>query len=209
LTNFAEHEQIMVKLAIIYYSTYGTNFQMAEIADEAARAAGAEVKLLRVPETAPQAVVNAQDAWRAQAEATRHIPEVTLNDLEWADAYLFSTPTRYGGATSQMRAFFDSTGSLWGQGKLANKTASVMTSAQNPNGGQETTLQSMYISLMHWGTILVPPGYTDQSIFASGGNPYGASVTANGQPISEEDKAAIRHQARRLVEVTAKLNRSA
>ncbi len=196
----------MVKLAIIYYSTYGTNHRMAEIAAEAAREIGAQVKLLRVRETAPPEVVNTQDAWKAHLEATSQIPEVTLNDLEWADAYLFSTPTRYGGASSQMRAFFDSTGPLWGQGKLADKAASVMTSAQNPNGGQETTLQSMYISLMHWGTILVPPGYTDQSIFKAGGNPYGASVTANGQPIPEANQAAIRHQARRLVEVAAKLH---
>jgi len=80
-----------------------------------------------------------------------------------------------------------------------------MTSAQNPNGGQETTLQTLYITAMHWGAILVPPGYTDPVIFASGGNPYGTSVTANGEPLSDADKASIRHQAKRLVEITAKM----
>ena len=134
------------------------------------------------------------------------MPTATPADLEWADAYLFSTPTRFGGAASQMRAFIDTLGGLWGTGKLANKTFSAMTSAQNPNGGQETTLQTMYITAMHWGSIIVAPGYTDQAIFASGGNPYGASVTANGQPLSGEDRATIAHQAKRLVEVTAKLN---
>ncbi|HEX9950357.1 MAG TPA: NAD(P)H:quinone oxidoreductase [Rubricoccaceae bacterium] len=195
-----------VRLAVIYYSTYGLNHQMAEEAAEAGRAAGAEVRLLKVQETAPEGVVNGQDAWRAHAEHTADIPTATLDDLEWANAILFSAPTRYGAAASQMRAFFDSTGPLWGQGKLANKLVSAMTSAQNPNGGQETTLQSLYVSLMHWGAILVPPGYTDPAIFASGGNPYGASVTATGDPLGEADKATIRHQARRLVEVASRLN---
>lgn len=195
-----------VKLAIVYYSTYGTNHAMAQAAAEAARAAGAEVRVLKVPETAPQAVIDTQDAWKAQQERTADVPTATPADLEWADAYLFSTPTRFGGAASQMRAFIDTLGGLWGTGKLANKTFSAMTSAQNPNGGQETTLQTMYITAMHWGSIIVAPGYTDQAIFASGGNPYGASVTANGQPLSGEDRATIAHQAKRLVEVTAKLN---
>lgn len=197
------------KVAVIYYSTYGTNYQMAEVAAEAAREAGAEVRLLRVRETAPQEVVNSQDAWRAQQEATAHLPEATPADLEWADAYLFSTPTRFGGAASQMRAFIDPLGGLWGQGKLADKAVTAMTSAQNPNGGQETTLQNLYITFMHWGSIIVPPGYTDPAVFAAGGNPYGVSVTASGEPLSDADKAAIRHQARRLVAVASRLIGSA
>ena len=80
-----------------------------------------------------------------------------------------------------------------------------MTSAQNPNGGQETTLQTLYFTAMHWGAVLTPPGYSDQVLFASGGNPYGASVTANGQPMSDADKASIRYQAQRQVELTQKL----
>lgn len=194
-----------VRMTIVYYSTYGTNHQMAEIAAEAAREAGAEVRLVKARETAPQEVVNGQDAWKAQQERTAHIPDATLSDLENVDAILFSTPTRFGGAASQLRAYIDTLGPLWGSGALANKTFSAMTSAQNPNGGQETTIQTLYVMAAHWGAIIVPPGYTDPVIFASGGNPYGASVTANGQPLSEEDKASIRHQARRQVEITRKL----
>ncbi|GEM48126.1 NAD(P)H:quinone oxidoreductase [Deinococcus cellulosilyticus] len=190
-----------IKLAVIYYSSTGTNYEMAQAAVQAARQAGAEVRLLKIRETAPQEAVNSKPEWKALTERTQNIPEVTLADLEWADAYLFSTPTRYGGAASQTRAFMDSTGPLWATGKLANKLVSVMTSAQNPNGGQETTLQNMYISLMHWGAILVPPGYTDQSIFQAGGNPYGTSVTATGQGVDEASKKAIEHQTRRLLEV--------
>lgn len=194
-----------VRLAIVYYSTYGLNHQMAEIAAEAARAEGAEVRLLKARETAPEGVVNGQDPWRAHAEATAHVPEATLEDLDWANAILISCPTRFGVMASQMRAFIDQLGPLWGRGGLANKAVSAMTSAQNPHGGQETTLIGMYTTFMHWGAILVPPGYTDPAIFASGGNPYGASVTATGAPVGAEDAATIRHQARRLVQVAAKL----
>jgi NAD(P)H dehydrogenase (quinone) len=196
-----------VKLAIIYYSTYGTNHQMAEVAAEAAREAGAEVRLRKVRETAPPDVVKAQEAWSAQAERTANIPEATPDDLVWADAFLFSAPTRYGGAASQMRSFIDTLGPIWQEGKLADKLVSAMTSAQNPHGGQETTLQTLYVTFMHWGAILVPPGYTDPAVFAAGGNPYGVSVSASGEPLSEESRAAIRHQARRLVETTQRFVR--
>lgn len=193
-----------VRLAIVYYSTYGTNHRMAEIAAEAAQAEGAEVRLLKARETAPEGVVNGQDAWKAQAERTAHVPEATLEDLDWANAVLISAPTRFGVMASQMRAFIDQLGPLWGRGALADKAVSAMTSAQNNNGGQETTLISMYTTFMHWGAILVPPGYTDPALFASGGNPYGASVTQSGT-VGAEDEATIRHQARRLVKFAAKL----
>lgn len=192
-----------VKLAVIYYSTYGTNHQMAEIAAEAARAAGAEVRVLRVPETAPAEVVAGQDAWKAQAEKTAGIPEVTHADMEWANGYLISAPTRYGVVASQLRAFIDTLGGLWFEGKLANKTFSAMTSAQNVHGGQETTLISLYTTAMHWGAILTPPGYTDPVLFEAGGNPYGVSTQAGD--LNDKVKAAIRHQAKRQVELTAKL----
>ncbi len=194
-----------VRLLVVYYSTYGTNHAMAEVAAEAAREAGAEVRLVKCRETAPEGVVNGQDAWRAQAEKTADITEATLDDLEWANAYLLSAPTRYGAAASQMRAFLDQTGPLWGTGKLANKAASAMSSAQNPHGGQETTVQSLNNTFAHWGCIIVPPGYTDPVTFASGGNPYGVTVTANGQGIPDAVKDAIRHQARRLVEFAGKI----
>ena len=195
-----------VRLAIVYYSTYGTNHQMAALAAEAATAAGAEVRLRKVRETAPEGVVNGQDAWRAQAERTAHVPEATLEDLTWATAYLFSAPTRYGAAASQFRSFLDQTGPLWATGQLANKAASAMSSAQNAHGGQETTVQSLNHTFAHWGCILVPPGYTDPVTFQSGGNPYGVTVTATGDgqiPAPVQD--AIRHQARRLVEFAAKI----
>lgn len=193
-----------VKLAVIYYSTYGTNHAMAGIAAAAAREAGAEVKLLRIAETAPEAVVASQDAWKAQAEKSADIPVATPADMEWADAYLFSTPTRFGGAASQVRAFIDTLGGQWFTGKLANKAISAMSSAQNPNGGQEATILGLYTTFCHWGSIIVPPGYTDASIFAASGNPYGYSHT-QGKPLDDKAQAAIAHQAKRLVHMAAKL----
>ena len=193
-----------VKLAILFYSTYGTNHQMAEIAAEAARAAGAEVKLLRIAETAPDAVVNGQDAWKAQVEKAAAIPAATPEDMEWADAYIFSAPTRFGAAPSQLRAFIDPLGGQWGSGKLANKAVSAMTSAQNPHGGQEATILGLYTTFMHWGSIIVAPGYTDPALFATGGNPYGYSHT-QGAEFDDKAKASIGHQAKRTVDMAAKL----
>ena len=193
-----------VKLAILFYSTYGTNHAMAEIAAEAARAAGAEVRVLRIAETAPEAVVNSQDGWKAAAAKQSAIPVATPEDMEWANAYLFSAPTRFGSAPSQLRAFIDTLGGQWFTGKLANKAISAMTSAQNTHGGQEATLLGLYTSFLHWGSIIAAPGYTDASIFAAGGNPYGYSHT-QGAELDDKARAAIGHQAKRLVEIAAKL----
>lgn len=192
------------RLTIVFYSTYGTNHKMAQVAAEAAREAGAEVRLRRARETAPSEVVASQDAWKRQLESMSDIPEATPDDLVWADAYLFSSPTRYGGAASQMRAFIDTLGPVWQQGLLADKPASAMTSSQNPHGGQETTLQSLYFTFMHWGSILVPPGYTGDEVFNSGGNPYGTSVTS-GDGVTPEKEAVIRHQVTRLLRIASEL----
>ena len=131
------------------------------------------------------------------------IPVVTPDDMEWADGYFFSAPTRYGVMASQMRAFIDTLGPVWQKGGLANKTFTATTSAQNVHGGQETTLVSMYVTAMHWGSVLVPPGYTSEVLFEAGGNPYGYSTQAGG--VDKVGKKAIQHQATRLVEMTAKL----
>lgn len=192
------------KILIAFYSTYGTNHRMAQVAADAAASAGAEVRLRRFAETAPREVVEGQDAWKAQLDKMADIPELRHDDMEWADGYLISVPTRFGSAPSQAQVFFDTLGGLWASGKLANKTFSAMTSAQNPHGGQETTLQSLYVTAMHWGTVIVPTGYSSDVIFGAGGNPYGTSVTS-GDGVTESAQAAIEHQARRLVEYTGKL----
>ena len=194
-----------VRLSIVYYSTYGTNHEMANVAAEAAKAAGAEVRLRKVRETAPEEVVQGIDPWRATAERMSVVPDVSNEDMEWANAYLFSAPTRYGVTASQLRVWIDTLGPLWQKGVLANKAVTAMSSAQNPHGGQETTLLSLYVTMMQWGAIIVPPGYTDPILFKAGGNPYGVTVTAGGAGLTDDVKDAIRFQARRLVEFAGKL----
>lgn len=191
-----------IKLAIIYYSSTGTNYQLARWAEEGAKQAGAEVKVVKVKETAPQAAIEGNPNWKTHFEKAKDVPEATLDVLEWADAYIFSIPTRYGNMPSQMQSFIDTTGGLWFQGKLANKVVSGMSSAMNPHGGQEATIQSLYKTMMHWGAIIAAPGYTDPVTFAAGGNPYGTSVTVDQDGNMQEDvKDAVQYQAKRTVQV--------
>jgi NAD(P)H dehydrogenase (quinone) len=194
-----------VRLAVIYYSTYGTNHAMAETAAESAKSAGAEVRLRKVRETAPPEVVKSMDDWAGHAEKTAHIPVAQPEDMAWANAFLFSAPTRFGTVASQMRAFIDTLGPLWLKGDLTNKTVSAMTSAQNLHGGQETTLLGLYATFMHWGSIIVPPGYADPCIYASGGNPYGASSLAVRGELTDDLRNSVRFQSRRLVEFAGKI----
>lgn len=193
-----------VKLAVIYYSAYGTNYKLAKWAEEGAIEAGAEVRVLKVDELIPEDVINNDQGMKANAEATKDVPIAGHSDLEWADAIIFSVPTRFGNMASQMKNFIDKQGGLWAQGKLTNKVVSAMSSAQNTHGGQEATILSLYTSMMHWGAIIVPPGYTDQVIFKAGGNPYGTSVT-QGQDgnIVEDVEDAVKYQAKRTVQVAS------
>jgi NAD(P)H dehydrogenase (quinone) len=190
-----------VKLAIIYYSSTGTNYQLAQWAEEAAKQEGAAVRIAKVKELAPQSAIDSNPAWKAHFEATQHVQEATMDHLEWADAIIFSMPTRYGNLPAQMKQFLDSTGGLWAKGKLANKVVSAMTSAQNPHGGQEATLLSLYTTMFHWGAIIAAPGYTDNVIFGAGGNPYGTSATATGEALPNETGEAVSHQAKRTIMV--------
>ncbi|WP_307335191.1 NAD(P)H:quinone oxidoreductase [Caldalkalibacillus uzonensis] len=191
-----------VKLAVIYYSSTGANYQLAQWAADGAREAGAEVKLLKIAETAPQAAIESNPRWKAHLEATKDVPEVSLDDLVWADAIIFSVPTRFGNVPSQVKQFLDTTGGLWFEGKLVNKVVSAMSSAQNSHGGQEQTILSLYTTMFHWGAIIAAPGYTDQSIFVAGGNPYGTSVTVDQDGDMQEDvEQAVKHQAKRTVTV--------
>lgn len=191
-----------VKLAIIFYSMGGTNYQLAKWAAEGGKEAGAEVKIFKVPELAPQSVIEQNPAWQATVDATKDVPEITMQDLEWADAIIFSTATRFGNMPSQLKQFLDTTGGLWAKGKLANKVVSAMTSASNPHGGQEAAILSLYTTMYHWGAIIAAPGYTDPVTFGAGGNPYGTSVSVDQDGNMIEDvKDAVKYQAKRTVTV--------
>ncbi len=193
-----------VNLAIIYYSSTGINYQLSRWAEEAGKEAGAEVKLLKVPELAPDEAIDSNPAWRAHVDETKDVPVATSDDIVWADAIIFSTPTRFGNVASQMKQFLDTQGGIWASGQTVNKVVSAMTSAQNPHGGQEATVLALYTSMAHWGTIIVPPGYTDPILFGAGGNPYGTSVSQGQDGKMVEDvEAAVKHQAKRTVQVAS------
>lgn len=194
------------KIAIIYYSSTGTNYKMAKWAEAAAQEAGAEVRVLKAGELAPAEAIAANPAWQANHELTTDVPEATSGDLEWADGIIFSAATRFGGIASQMKQFLDMQGGLWANGSLVNKVVSAMSSAQNDHGGQEASILSLYTSLMHWGAIIAAPGYSDPALFTTGGNPYGASATVDGEGnIANDVKPAVEVQAKRTVDIAGRV----
>ena len=193
------------KVAVIYYSATGNVYELARAIEEGAKEAGAEVRFRKVRELAPEEAIKSNQGWSDHALMTEDVPEAQLEDLEWADAYVFGTPTRFGNVAAQLKQFIDTAGGLWFEGKLADKVVGGFTSAANANGGQESTLLSMYNVFIHWGSIIVPNGYTDQSIFAAGGNPYGTSSTGTDEGPTEEELAVARYQGRRIAEKAAAL----
>ncbi|MGO9507863.1 MAG: NAD(P)H:quinone oxidoreductase [Mycobacterium sp.] len=197
----------MTKLAIIYYSATGHGTAMAKRVAAAAESAGAEVRVRHVAETRDPASFAQNPAWTANYEATKDLPAATGDDIVWADAVIFGSPTRFGSVASQLREFLDSLGGLWSQGKLADKVYAGFTSSNTLHGGQETTLFTLYATVMHFGGIVVAPGYTDPCKFVDG-NPYGASLVATHDNINEFDDAtgdALEHLARRVVTIAARL----
>ena len=197
----------MSNLAVIYYSATGHGTAMAKRVAAAAEAVGAEVRVRHVAETRDPESFAQNPAWTANYEAHRNLPPASGDDIVWADAVIFGSPTRFGSVAAQLRGFLDSLGGLWSQGKLADKVYAAFTSTQTAHGGQETTLLSLYITLMHFGGIIVPPGYTDELKFVDG-NPYGAGLIATRDNIDDFDDAtanALDHLAKRVVTVADRL----
>lgn len=195
------------KLAVIYYSATGHGTTMAQRVAATAESAGAEVRLRHVTETQDPETFAHNPAWTANYEATKDLPAASGDDIVWADAVIFGSPTRFGSPAAQLRMFIDSLGGLWAQGRLADKVYAGFTSSQTTHGGQESTLLNLYVTLMHFGGIIVPPGYTDEVKFADG-NPYGVGLIANRDNITEFDettKNALDHLARRVVTVAGRL----
>jgi NAD(P)H dehydrogenase (quinone) len=195
-----------VRAAVIYYSSTGTTYELARAVADGAQQAGAEVRLRRVPEIAPQSSIDTNPQWREHLRATREVPEASLDDLVWADAVFLGTPTRFGNVSAQLKNFIDRSGGLWAEGKLADKVVSGFVTVATQHGGHETTLLALYNSMYHWGAIIVPPGYTAPIQFATG-NPYGVShtsVNATQMP-TETELEAGRYLARRAVGIAERL----
>jgi NAD(P)H dehydrogenase (quinone) len=197
-----------LKVAVVYYSATGTVYALAQAVADGAASVGAEVRLRRVAELAPDAAIDQNPLWRRHTETTAAIAEATVEDLAWADAFAFGTPTRFGTPAAQLKQFIDQTGGLWREGGLADKPVTAFTSAFNRHGGNEATILSLSNVFYHWGALIVPPGFTDPAVYAAGGNPYGTS-SVSGPPTGDGPDAtaleAARYQGRRLAEITIRL----
>ena len=196
-----------VKVAVIYYSSTGTTHDMAVRLSQSAEKAGADVRLRKVTELAPDEVVASVPEWARHREETQDVEIATPDDVVWADVVLLGSPTRFGNVASQLKQFIDMLGPQWGQGLLADKVYAGFTSSKTEHGGQESTLLALYNTIHHFGGLIVSPGYTDPVKFEDG-NPYGVGhVTGPNGDVELESTSlnALDHMAERAVEVAGKL----
>jgi NAD(P)H dehydrogenase (quinone) len=201
-----------MKALIVYYSMYGHIHRMAEaVAEGAKEISDTQVEMRRVPETLTEEILGKMGALEAQ-KAFSHVPVCRVNELPSADAVIFGTPTRFGNMCGQMRQFLDATGQLWAKGALVGKVGSVFTSSATQHGGQESTILSFHITLLHQGFVVVGLPYTFQGQMRidemTGGSPYGASTIAGGKGErmpSENELAAARFQGKHVAGIAAKL----
>jgi len=201
-----------MKVLVVYYSMYGHVYRLAQAAAEGARSVeGVEAVLRRVPETLPEEVLEKMGALEAQKRQAC-VPVCTVDELGQADAIIFGTPTRFGNMCGQMRQFLDATGQLWVKGALVGKAGSVITSSNTQHGGQESTILSFHITLLHQGMVIVGLPYAFQGQMTmdeiSGGSPYGASTIAGGDGSrfpSENELDGARYQGEHVARIAKKL----
>lgn len=200
----------MARVLVLYYSSYGHIEAMARaIAEGAAEVAGTEVSVKRVPELVPEEVARG-----AGVRLDQEAPFADPNELGDYDAIIVGAPTRFGNMAAQMRNFWDQTGPLWGKGALVGKVGGAFTSTASQHGGQETTLTSIHLTLLHHGMIIVglPYSFAGNTEMGeiSGGTPYGATTIAgpdgSRQP-SANELAGARYQGRHIADIAARLAR--
>jgi NAD(P)H dehydrogenase (quinone) len=202
----------MCKVLIVHYSMYGHIYRMAEaVAEGVNEVAGCEAVIKRVPETLSSEVLGTMGALEA-GKSMAHIPVATVDDLVAADAVIFGTPTRFGNMCGQMRQFLDATGQLWMKGSLVGKIGSVFASSATQHGGQESTILSFHITLLHQGMVVVGLPYTFAGQMdiseITGGSPYGASTITGGKGErmpSDNELAGARFQGAHVARIALKL----
>lgn len=197
----------MTKILVLYYSSYGHTAKLAEAVAEGVRGTGAEADVMSVPETAPQAALDAMGIGQPTSPVIQD-----PNKLAEYDGIVVGTPTRYGRMSSQMASFWDQTGGLWKQGALVGKVGASFVSTGSQHGGQETTQFSTLTNLLHMGMTVVGldygyPGQMDNET-VHGGSPYGASTIAGGdgsmQP-TDIDLGGAKYLGKRVAELAAKI----
>lgn len=200
------------RVHVVFYSTYGHIYRMAEaIAEGAREVADVEASLFQVAELMPDEALEKSGAKAARA-AFAHVPTASVDELTKADAIIFGTPTRFGNMAAQMRNFLDQTGGLWMKGALIGKVGSVFTSSATQHGGQESTILSFHITLLHQGMVIVGLPYSEARQMGmeaiNGGSPYGASTIAGGDGSrlpSEAELAMARFQGKHVADIAKRL----
>lgn len=202
------------KILVAYYSAYGHTYKLAQAGRDGAKSVdNTEVKLAKVPELdEAKEALEGQEAYQKARKEQEDVQEADLDDLRWADGICWGSPTRFGNMTSQLKQFIDTTGGLWEKGTLSGKPAGIFTSTATTHGGQETTIISMMLPLLHHGMIIVGTPYAENpqilTADAIGGSPYGPSTIVNTdgskQPAEEELETA-RNLGKRVAKVAASL----
>lgn len=200
-----------MKILVVFHSIHGHIYKMAQAVAEGAKSVpGAEVKLMQVPETLSEEAIAKMGATETKGQMA-NVPVATADDLAWADAIIFGTPTRFGMMTSQMRAFLDRTGGLWAKHALVGKAGSVFTSSSTQHGGQEATILSFHTTLLHHGMVVVGLPYSfegqNKTDEITGCSPYGAStITLEGTRMpSKNELEGARYQGKYVAEIAKKL----
>lgn len=197
---------------MVFYSLTGNVAELAREVAQGAERAGAEVRVRRVPELLPEETFTANARLAATRAQLAAIPEASLEDLRWADAVAFGSPTRFGNMSAQLKLFFDRTAPLWSAGELVGKVAGVFCSTATLHGGQESTLLSMMIPLFHLGFLVQGLPYSEAEQMSMeephGGSPYGASSVSGARADrlpTEIDRTLARALGRRLAQVAGRL----
>lgn len=197
----------MTEILVLYYTSGGSVRDMAQlVARGIHQVPGATARMRTVPPVAARTQVTEPPVPDAGA------PYVALTDLEQCAGLALGSPTRFGNMAAPLKYFLDTTGALWAKGTLAGKPAAVFTSTASLHGGQETTLTSMMLPLLHHGMLIVGLPYTLTALndTASGGTPYGASHwagPADDRPLTEDERTLCIALGKRLAETALKLCR--
>jgi len=202
-----------MKILIVYYSTFGNTYKMAQLIAEGVKEAGGEPIIRRCPELIPENIIESRPDMKAGAEMQKHVPLVTLEDFKQADGYAFGTPTRFGNVSAQLKNVIDQLGPLWIQRVFEGKPAGVFVSTGTLHGGQETTILTFMTVLLHLGCIIVgvPYSVSDLYLTKGGGSPYGPGHIAeaeNKREIDENEANICKVFGKRLTEVAKKFKNS-
>ena len=203
-----------MKVLIVYYSTYGNVYRMANLVAEGVKEIpGVQPVVRTVPELIPKSVIDSREDMKAGREMQQDMPLVTLDDFREAGAIAFGTPTRFGNVSAQLKNQIDQLTSLWLKGELEGKPAGVFVSTGSLHGGQETTILTLMAPLLHLGMILVGVPYSTQELFTTqgGGSPYGPGHVAgadNKRQIDEQEAVICRALGRRLAVIGLKLQQT-